>query len=156
LLFGNILEDFKNKKYKKVCTIENIRKNINNENILSIIGVACVRVDKIYLLPVMFYRLKKTSKSRKNLIYFNTIYFQKRLLYSFLFDNLDITEFNFPMTDYILSKIFDAIKNKKYVLKNSKYIIKDGNLTYHFYKEDDKMIIDTFKKNKILKRQWFR
>ena len=46
-LNANILELFKNKNYFEVCKFDNIQKYIENEDFLTIIGVSCVKSDKI-------------------------------------------------------------------------------------------------------------
>ncbi len=156
LSYAGIVEDFMNKKYAKICNFNNIRTYLKDEKMLSIIGVSCVRSDKLFLLPFIVNKLKKTSYGRKNAIYFITIFMEKKLLYSYLFDDFDISSFSFPKTDYILSIVFDAVKNKKYVRKDNFIIVNDKNISYYIYKKNDKMIIDKFEKDKLIKRYWYR
>jgi hypothetical protein len=150
-LSASIIDDYKNKKYFDICKFDKIVKYKKNEKFLSIIGTACVKSNKLFLLPYIVNYLKHTKAGRQNAIYFLVIFSEKKLLYAYLFDNFDISMFSFPKTDYILSDIFDAIKNKKFVKKDNIYIIKEKNATIKFYKEDDKMIIE-----KNGKRCWFR
>jgi hypothetical protein len=154
-LNASIIDSYKNKNYENVCNYKNIIKYKNNEKILSIIGDSCVKINSLYLLPYIINYLKHTSVGRKNAIYFLVIYNEKKLLYSFLFDNFDISEFSFPKTYYILSSVFDAVKNKKYKKIGDIYLIKKNNLTIKMYKENDKMIIEEFNGIKT-KRYWFR
>ena len=153
---ADIVSDFLKKNYKAICNYSNIQKFSKNEKALSIIGVSCIKTDNLYLLPYIVKGLKRTDYGRKNGIYFLTIYMQKKLLYSYMFDRIKLENFNFPMTDYVLSKIFDAIKNKKYRLFGDKYIIKDNTKAYHLYKEGDKMFVDTYENGKLIKRRWYR
>ena len=153
-LFADIKEDFLNKNYSKICRYSNIQKT-KNEKILSLLGVACVRSDKLVYLPFVIQKLRKTSIGRKNAIYFLTIVMQKRLLYSYLFDNQSLDGFFLPKTDYILSKIFYAFKTKKYKKNGDKFEIDLKDSKIYVYKEDDKMIVDEYKDGKIIRR-WYR
>jgi hypothetical protein len=154
-LSASIIDDYKNKNYSAVCNYQNIVTYKNNEKILSIIGEACVKTSDLYLLPFIVNYLKHSSIGRKNAIYFLVIFNEKKLLYTFLFDNFDISDFSFPKTNYILSIVFNAIKNKNYKKLGDVYLIKYKNLSIKMYKENDKMIIETFD-NKKIKRYWFR
>jgi len=156
LLNASIINDYINKKYNKICTYKNIFKYSTNDKILSVIGESCVKSNNLYLLPSVIKRLKHTKTGRKNGIYFLTIYNEKKLLYAFLFDGFDIKNFCFPYTKHILSDVFMALKNGNYEKMGDLYIIKNKNFTLKMYKENDKMIIEKYKNNKLIKRQWFR
>ncbi|NPA11536.1 MAG: hypothetical protein GXO62_04765 [Epsilonproteobacteria bacterium] len=155
-LRADIIDDFKNAKYESICTKANIFKYLKNENLLSIVGISCVKSDRLYLLPLLLNNLKHTKAGRINNIFFNTVLLQKRLLYSYMFDNFDISPFDFPKTPYILSDIFTALKNGEYKKENGAIIIntKDGYI--RFYKKDDKIIADEYKHDKLIKRRWYR
>jgi hypothetical protein len=155
---ADIIQDYLAKNYKKICNINNISKYKNNEKILSIIGVSCVKIDSLYLLPYIVNRLKHTPYGRKNSIYFLTIVMEKKLLYSFVFDNLSLKPFSFPLTDYVLSAVFEAIKNGNYKKDGDVYVINDKTegIVYKVYKQDDKMYIDEYINNKLIKRRWYR
>ena len=90
-LNASIIKEFENKNYEKLCVFSNILKYKKNEKILSLIGISCVKTNNLYLLPYIIAHLRHTSLGRKNAIYFLVIYNEKRLLYSFLFDNFDIS-----------------------------------------------------------------
>jgi len=156
ILRGDVLKDYLNQNYNRVCKFDTIEKYKNNEKLLSIIGLACVKKDSLYLLPHIINNLKHTSYGRKNAIYFTTIFMEKKLLYSYLFDGISISAFSFPMTDYVLSYIFKNIKNKTFTKEGNKIVIHDNGFTYKVYKNGDKMIIETYKDSKLIKRQWFR
>ncbi|WP_456489045.1 hypothetical protein [Caminibacter pacificus] len=154
-LKADILKDFFEKKYNNLCTYQNIQK-YKDENILSLIGFSCVKLDKIYLLPFITNKLKKTDIGRKNSIYFSTIYLQKKLLMAYFFDNYSLDGFSFPKSDYILSVIFDKIKNHKYEKIGNIYIIDNGDIIYNIFKKEDKIVIDEIKGGKVIKKHWFR
>ena len=155
-LNADLIDDFKAKKYASICNFNNITSNLKNEKILSLIGVSCVKVDRLYLLPYIFKRLKHTKLARKNSIYLLTIYMQKKLLYSYIFDNFSLKGFNLPDTDYIISHVFVKIKNKDFYKKDGKFIIKYKNKIIKVYKVKDKLFIDEFKNQNLIKRRWFR
>lgn len=155
LLFGDVVQDFLNKDYGKVCKSSRIKYYAKNEKILSLIGTACVKSDKLVLLPYVIQGLRKTETGRKNAIYFLTIYTQKRLLYSFLFDNFSLDGFFLPNTDYILSKVFYAFKRKNYKIVGDKYEIDLNNSKIFVYKYGDKMMVDEIKNGNLIKR-WYR
>jgi len=155
-LKADLVNDYLNKKYKEICTYSNIGKYKKNEKALSIIGVSCVKIDSLYLLPYIVNNLKHTPYGRKNSIYFLTIVMEKKLLYSFLFDSLSLEPFSFPMTDYVLSKVFEALKYGNYVKDGDVYVIKDDSKMYKLYKQEDKMFIDEYENGKLIKRRWYR
>jgi len=155
-LFANIIDDFKNKNYQEICTPQNYRKYVHNYKMLNLIGLACVKSDKLILLLPISYRLRKDKLSRKNSVYFLTLVMQKRLLYSYFFDgNKDIFYFSFPKTNYFLSDVFEAIKDKNFKKEQNIYIIQNKNKIYKIFKNGTFLEIDEIKNNKI-KRHLFR
>ena len=151
-----LIDDFYNKKYSNICDFKNIVKYNKNEKMLSLIGVACVKSDKLFLLPSVINRLKHTKEGINNSIYFLTIYSQKKLLYAYFFYNFNIKDFSFPLTDYFISIIFDSIKNNNFIKKGNIFVVKWKNKKFEIYKIDDKLIVDEYEKNKFIKRHWFR
>ncbi|ACM93340.1 hypothetical protein NAMH_1371 [Nautilia profundicola AmH] len=157
-LHADLVKDYLNKKYYQICSFQNIKKYKNNEKALSIIGVSCIKVDSIYLLPYIINQLRNTSYGRKNAIYFLTILMEKKLIYSYLYDGISLKSFSFPMTDYILSYIFQALKTDNFKKVGDMIIIenKQKGITYNVYKKNDKVYIDEFKDGKLIKRRWYR
>jgi hypothetical protein len=158
VLKADIVQDYLNKKYAQICSFANIKKFAHNEKALSIIGVSCIKTDSLYMLSYIINSLKHTNYGRKNAIYFLTILMEKKLLYSYLFDGISLNSFSFPMTDYVLSYIFEALKYGNYKKTGDVIIIKntDKNITYNVYKKNDRMYVDSFKNGKLIKRRWFR
>ncbi len=155
---ASIVDDYISGKYEKICTFENIYDYGNNEKVLSIIGESCIKLDKIYVLPYLINKLKKTDLGRKNAIYFLTILMQKKLLYSYLFDNMPLDSFNFPLTDYVLSYVFEKIKNKEFQKQDGVIIIKGAKegVVYKVYKNEDKMYLDEYMNDNLIKRRWYK
>ena len=155
-LKADLLHDYLNAKYNKVCKFKNIEKYKKDENLLSLIGMSCLKTDKLYVLPYILVHLKHLKNSRKNALYFLTILMQKRLLYSYLFDGQSLQSFSFPLTDYVLSYIYEAIKNKNYTKEGDIIIIKNKSITYKVYKQEKKMYIDEYENQNLIKRRWYR
>ena len=157
ILFANLLDDFKAKEYNKICTYQNYRLYKNNPKALSVIGFSCVKTDKLFLLPAISYFLRRNKIGRENGIYFLTLVLEKRIIYSYFFDSdKSIFYFNFPKTNYFLSEIFYAIKNKQIKKMNNLYIIQKDDITYQIYEKGTFLAIDEIKNNKIIKRHLFR
>jgi hypothetical protein len=158
VLNASLVDEYTAKEYKNICSLKNVEKYENDERALSIIGVSCVKTDGLYLLPYIINKLKHTSYGRKNAIYFLTILMQKKLLYAFVFDNMPLSGFSFPLTDYVLSDIFEAVKNGNYKKEGEVYVITDkkNGTVYKLYKKEDKMFIDEYKNDKLIKRRWYR
>ena len=156
LVLAGIVDDFKLKKYKKICKWENIKTYSDNEKILSIIGVSCVRSDRIYVLPSVINRLKKLKSSRLNALYFSTLYMQQKLIYSFLCGDINLKDFSFPKTDYIFSVLFEKLKKGDFSQKGKKYSIKIGLNEFILYIKNDKMVIDEYLNRKLIKRHIYK
>ncbi len=157
-LSANMLKDYLNKRYLQICNFSNLRKYAKNEKALSIMGDACIKTDNLFMLPYIAHKLQNTSIGRKNAVYFLTIYMEKKLICSFVFDNISFEGFSLPETDYFLSYIFEALKNKKYKKIGNKIVIKNKikNISYYIYKNKNRVYVDEFKDEKLIKRRWFR
>ena len=153
---ADILKDFVNKKYNEVCNYKNVLQYTKNEKILSIIGFSCLKIDKLFVLPAVVKRLKKTSLGQKNAVYFSTIYLQKKLLLAHFFDNYPLDGFNFPKSDYLISVVFDHIKSRNYTKEGDKFIINTENASFVVFKDKDKLVINEVFEGKVLKNHWFR
>ncbi len=157
ILFANLLEDFEAKDYNKICTYQNYLLYKNHPKALSLIGFSCVKTDNLFLLPEISYYLRLSKIGRRNGIYFLTLVLEKRLIYSYFFDNdKSIYYFDFPKTDYFLSEIFYDIKHNKIKKAQNLYIIQQKNMTYQIYKKGTFLVIDEIKNDKLIKRHLFR
>ena len=161
--YGNndIVNDYKNKNFKKVC-ISGANSDSKNEAILSLIGSSCLKIDYINPLGIIIKKLVSTPKYRENASYFATILLQKKLIYQFMIDGIDLKSMRLPRTSNILSimfeniaknnfKIIDKNKNKIEInLKNKKYILWRSN------DKPPKVFVDEYKDNTLVKRHWYR
>ncbi|MEA1956413.1 MAG: hypothetical protein U9N02_07975 [Campylobacterota bacterium] len=158
---NNIYELYQNKRYKEACSMgmRHFTKYKNDEQYISLYAFSCLEADYLDRLATPLTKLKFSSEARKNSAYFSIILMQKKLLYHALVDGQELKEFNFPTTDYILSKVFDLYskssdnKNKSYYLFEDK---ENKDLSYKLYLLKgsglSKMIIEEIYNNKIIKQ----
>ncbi len=152
---------YQNKKYEDVCQIgfDNFKKNKRDEEFVSLYAFSCLKSDYIDRLAVPTAVLKASREARANSAYFSVILMQKKLLYHALVDNYDLSEFNLPTTDYVLSRVFDLYSKIGKHKPRAFYLFEDPNdskLTYKLYLSKDyklnKMIIEEYYDTITIKR----
>ena len=154
--------DFKNeflkKHYSAVCEhgMKEYFKGNRDEKFLSFVGVACVKADLFNPLGYLVANLKRTKEGRNNALYFADLIFQKKLLYSYMLDGIDISYFKTANTDDILSLVIQAISSHHFSKVDGKILIKKANYLYKVYLSGNKVYIDKFDKNKLIERHWYR
>ncbi len=155
-----LVRDYQNGDYQKVC-ISGTNSDSRDEVILSLIGNACLKIDNINPLGIIVKRLVSTPKFRENASYFATILLQKKLIYQFMNDGINISNMRLPRTSYILSIVFENIAKKNYKIideKIKKIKIVDGNRRYLLWLTNSspaKVIIDEYRDDKLYKRHWY-
>ncbi len=164
LIYGydkaELIKDYQNKNFEKVC-IDGTISDSRDEAILSLIGNACLKMDNINPLGTIIRRLVSTPKYRENASYFATILLQKKLIYQFMNDNINISNLRLPRTQNILSIVFENLAKHNYTLLNKtikKIKISAGNKTYILWRTGSmppKVIIDEYKDGVLLKRHWY-
>ena len=150
---------FKEKKYKEICLYGNkyLYKIKNNEDTLSLVGLSCVKSDYLNYLPFIINHLKFSKKARENSIYFSLIFFDKKLLISYMVDNLDLSYYKLPLIKHPISIVLTNIINKNFTKENNTIIIKDNNKIYKVYKtNDNKVFIDIYENNNLISSHWYR
>jgi len=165
LLYADIKYDmndfYKNDNFTKACNIglKNLSHHKNDENYISLYAFSCLKADFIDRLAFPITKLKLSKEARQNSAYFSIILMQKKLLYYALIDGYDLTSFNFPSTNHVISKVFDAYSALKKDDIKSFYIFQDKNdklLKYKLYllksKGLNKIIIEEIYNNKIIKK----
>jgi len=157
----NMFNLYQNKKYEEVCQIgfDNFKQNKRDEEFVSLYAFACLNSDYIDRLAVPTAVLKFSREARANSAYFSVILMQKKLLYHALVDNYDLSEFRFPTTDYVLSKVFDLYSKLNTHEPRAFYLFEDPNdskLTYKLYLSRDyklnKIVIEEFYDTITIKR----
>ena len=152
---------YQNKKYEDVCKMgfDNFRRNKKDEEFVSLYAFSCLNSDYIDRLAVPTAVLKHAKESRANSAYFSIILMQKKLLYHALVDNYDLSSFELPTTDYVLSKVFDLYVKLGEHEPRTFYLFEDPNdskVTYKLYLSKDykltQMIIEEFYDTIAVKR----
>jgi len=123
----DIINFYKNKEYRKACDygLKIFEKFKNNEDMVSLYGVSCLKAGYVDRIGVPALLLKSSESARTNAALFSTILAQKKLLFYALFDNVDISGLVFPETDHIISKIFTLYTQKKYIREKDIFIFND-------------------------------
>ena len=118
---------YQNKEYSKACTMgfDFFKKYKKDEAYSSLYAFSCLKSDYIDRLSQPITTLKFSKEARKNAAYFATILMQKKLLYHSLLDGYKLSEFTFPTTDYVLSKVFDLYSKLPDHQQKEFYIFKD-------------------------------
>ena len=150
---------FSEHRYKEICLYGNkhLYKIKNNEDTLSLVGLSCVKSDYLIYLPYIINYLKFSKKARENSIYFSLIFFDKKLLISYMVDNLDLSYYRLPLIDHPISIVLTNIINKNFTKEDDKIIIKNDNKVYKVYKtSDNKVFIDIYENDNLISSHWYR
>lgn len=158
--YQDILRDYDAKNYEKVCNEGNafLVKNEKNEQILVAIGDACAKVDSINPLGYVSKNLISTKEYRESGSYFSTLVLQKKLIYQFMHDNINLKELKLPRTDHVLSRVFEQLSKGNYEVVESRVEIATPELNYILWLSDDaikKVYIDEYKNGILIKRHWY-
>jgi hypothetical protein len=158
--YNDVLRDYEAKNFDKVCNEGNafILKNDKNEQILVAIGDACSRVDSINPLGNISKNLVSTKEYRESGSYFATLVLQKKLIYQFVQDNINLKELKLPRTNHVLSKVFEQLSKGNYEVVDKRIEITTPEMNYLLWLSDDdpkKVYIDENKDGKLVKRHWY-
>lgn len=161
--YSDVLRDYEAKNFDKVCSEGSsfYMKNDKNENVLTAVGDACAKVDAINPLGNIIKNLISTKEYRESGSYFATLVLQKKLIYQFMHDGINLRELRLPRTNHVLSVVFEnlAIGNYEYSENgNRKVQISTSEFDYLLWLSDDepkKVHIDEYKNGKIVKRHWY-
>lgn len=157
----NMFNLYQNNKFEDVCQIgfDNFKKNKKDEEFVSLYAFSCLNSDYIDRLAVPTAVLKTSKEARANSAYFSVILMQKKLLYHALVDNYDLSEFDLPTTDYVLSKVFELYSKLGKHEPRAFYLFEDPidpKLTYKLYLSRDstlaKIVIEEFYDTITIKR----
>jgi len=155
----NIKEQYLTQNYKDVCLygVKHFTEVKKDENLLSLIGLSCVKSDYFIYLPPIINYLKHTKEARDNSIYFSILFVEKKLLYGYIMDNTDISYYKLPLINHPLSIVFNNIVNKNFIKENGIIIIKYKNIIYKVYRDNEnKLFIDEYTNNQLIARHWYR
>lgn len=158
------IDDFKAKKYNKVCSkgIKVYYGGYTDENFISLVGISCAKVDRINILGMLQRSLVNTKSSRENASYFSTLVLQKRLIYQFMIDDLALNGLKLPASNHLLSRVFDQLNmgHYKLVSEQPKLVELDANGRRIILSVSDdepkKVLIDEYKSTGELERHWYQ
>jgi len=157
--YDKFLNYYKEKNYKKTCRYaKKVLAKLDN-SFLSIAADACAKEDDINTLGIIIAKLYKNKSDRANASYFATLILEKKLIYQFMNDGLDLSGLVLPKTEHILSRVFEKLVQKRYKVIKNKIIIDDKPYRYILWLSSDlpaKLYIDEYKDMMFLKRHWFR
>ncbi len=134
----DIVIDYQKGEYKKVC-IESAsfyKNGGKNEKLLTIIGDACAKVDYINPLGYIVRGLISTPEFRENGSYFATLVLQKKLIYQFMNDGIDLKNLRLPRSEHVLSIVFENLVKNNYKKEDDKLVIKTKEKEYRVWIDD--------------------
>ena len=157
---NDVIADYKAQKYKDVCLKSAVLyKNAEkNEEILSLIGDACAKVDYINPLGYIVRGLVSTPEFRENGSYFATLVLQKKLIYQFMNDQIDLKNLRLPRSNHTLSIVFENLVTKNYTEDGKKLIIKTDSKEYRVWISDNKkkvVNIEEYINGEKIKTHWY-
>ncbi len=158
------IEDFKAKKYNKICDKGGrlFYGGYRDENFVSLVGISCAKVDRINILGMLQRSLVESPSSRENASYFSTLILQKRLIYQFMIDDLDLKNLRLPASTHLLSRVFEHLSAGQYELvsKDPKLVEINANGRRMILSVSDdtprKVLIDEFTPTGELERHWYQ
>ncbi|MEA2099021.1 MAG: hypothetical protein U9P72_02725 [Campylobacterota bacterium] len=147
-LYDKFSINLRNKDYPNACKVGKkiFFKGEKDEKLLSIIGQVCLKADYIYITALIQSRLRTTEDARTNAVVFSSILLQKRLIYQFMYDDVDISSLSLPVSEHPLSHTFTAIRDKNYTLVSKYPKIIEFRKNHNLYK----VSIDYTKRGKII------
>jgi hypothetical protein len=158
--YNDVLRDYEAKNFEKVCNegAAFLIKNDKNEQILVAIGDACARIDAINPLGNVAKNLVSTKEYRESGSYFATLVLQKKLIYQFMNDSINLKELKLPRTNHVLSRVFEQLSKGNYEVVEKRIEIITPEMNYVLWLSDDdpkKVYIDENKDGKLVKRHWY-
>ncbi len=130
-----------------------------DENIFTAVGDACAKEDSINSLCNVIRHLVTTKEHRESGSYFATLVLQKKLIYQFMLDGINLQDLRLPKTDHLLSRVFEELARGNYTIDDAKkVVIKTPSLNYILWLEHQKpqkMYIDEMNDTKLIKRHWY-
>jgi len=158
--YTELLRDYEARNYEKVCSNGSglLLKNEKNENILTAIGDACAKIDAINPLGNVVKNLITTPENRESGSYFATLVLQKKLIYQFMHDGINLKELRLPRTEHVLSRVFEELAKGNYTTKENKVEVVTPAMDYLLWLSNDepkKVYIDELKNGKLILRHWY-
>ena len=159
-----LVEAFQERNFLYVCQqgMKKFNQKRNDEDFLGMVGVACAEIDYINPLGILQKAIKRTQAGRNNASYFGTLILQKKLIYQFMLDGIELGYLRLPDTNHILSVIFKNLVLKKYNVlskKPKKLEMNNGNQRILIYNTNDnpiKVVVEIYENDEKIGEHWYR
>ena len=155
-----LLELFNHQYYTYICDRrwQYINKyNNKREDLLSLVAYACLK--KRFLTPALDLAkvLKTTKEGRRNATYIVTLFLMKKLIIQYFNDGLSLKSIKLPkITDNTLGIVFDYIEKGDFKKDGEYMIINASPFVYKVtVSKNNNVIIETYKDDKMIKREYF-
>ena len=158
------MKDFGAKKYEKVCTQGLIKYygGKDDEMFVAMVGMSCAEIDNINPLGFLQKKLIHSLSARETASYFASLVLQKRLLYQFMIDDIDMRNLSLPTSEHLLSKIFESISHGEYdvIIEKPKMIkitLEDKTLMLSISDDEEiKILVDEYVDGALSVRHWYQ
>ncbi len=159
-----LVSQYKAGKYRSVCNkgMSAYYSGKRDEHLLALTGMACAKIDSINILGSLQRHLVNSPAMRNSATYFSTLLLQKRLIYQFMLDDINITNLQLPKNEHILSTVFEhlSLGDFKRLGGETKMIkITEGEKIIFLSISDDKpvrVLVDEYKGASLLQRHWYQ
>jgi len=161
---SRLLEKFKLQKYDEVCQsgMNMFYAGHKEEFFSTMVATACAHSDNINPLGLLQAKLVNSETARENATSFVTLMLQKRLLYQYMIDDIDLDDYSFAYSSHILSLIFSHLKSKEFTLmSDDPKMIKfsEGDTQVFISVSDDevkRVLVDEYVDGELKQRHWYQ
>jgi len=158
---SQFIDAYKAKDMSQACALgrQLFHENMRDEKILIASGHACAEDDYINFIGVLQQRLGKTPASRKANVYFSTLLLKKRLISEYMHEDADLSPYTLPLTDHILSQVFEAIKVENFIsiAESPKHIRIDDDRGYiDVSVSNNKVYVKVYKEGRKISEHRYR
>ena len=148
------MKAYQTQQYEVACKygMNLFYEGARDTNLLIAIGNACAQSDYINFLGRLQSALQLNEEARDAAVYFSSLILTKRLLFQFMFDETDITSYTLPVTNHLLSRVFEKIKegNYKVVSRHPKVIKIGDDQKYMLLYTKKRLMIEEYRNSQIV------
>lgn len=167
-LFGDaqskLLKQFQAKKYGYVCTkgMKLFYSGHKEEMFVSLVASACAQSDNMNPLGLLQAKMVNSTTAREKASEYLALLLQKRLLYQYMIDDIELSEYSFAYSNHILSLIFSHLKSGDFTLVSAKpkmIKFKEANKMVVISVSDDepkRVYVDEYVDDTLKKRHWYQ
>lgn len=160
----SVLEKFKEGKYESVCKegMALFYTGHEEEFFVTMVASACAKSDNLNPLGLLQAKLVNSESARESAVMFSALIMQKRILYHYMIDGMDLSEYSFAYSSHILSLIFSHLKSGEFTLmsEDPKMLkFSEGNREVFVSVSDDevkKILVDEYEDSRLIMRHWYQ